>query len=212
MKFWLDDMNELLKFQIIIKKNMNDVEYYNTLSRIVLFGSSILYLTTKKAIMLIIGIAALFGIVIIYRNSKENMVNYNNEYPETSHNLYNSDLVYTKPSTDDVHDYNSSDKINEKNNPININRNYYKYYNHRNNLSRKKQFHSYTKFLDFLYPQRKLQFCKEMHCNGCYKVWNSIYPNKHTSPNKHSSVDSIENYEIDNSSEINAISSINIDN
>ena len=185
MKFWLEDTKELTKsFSLIPNKYMSNTEYYNTLSRITIIISVLLFIIFRNKFIFIFAIVLILIIIIRYKNigTIENYNNYTNnknknniliKYP--NNNLYNSNLLYDLSNK--KCNYEISDRTNELNNPININKNYYKYYNNRNNICRKNGFNKYNKFLDFLYPQRNLRFCKEGLQHNCFKVFNNYNVN-----------------------------------
>ena len=185
MKFWLNDTQELTNsLTIIPNKDMNNTEYYNTLTRICIIICTILFIVFRNKMILIFGAAIILIIIVRYKENEniiENMKNYNKEYDDSElitypkNNLYNSDLLYDK--RDIKCNYEISDRNNEINNPINININYYKYYNSRNNICQKNDFKKYNQYLDFLYPNRKVRYCKEGFQTDCFKVDHNYTPN-----------------------------------
>lgn len=183
MKFWLYDTTELTKSSNVIpKRNMSNAEFYNTLSRLVILIIIGAYIIVRHQAVLFIGVGLIFLIFFRYKNIMEKMTNYANVADVVGmdklqpNNLYNSDLVYSKLSNH-YHDYELSDSINEINNPLNANINYYKNYNNRNNISNKKDFKRYDKYLNFLYPNRLVKYCKEGYLDNCFKVEQNYTPN-----------------------------------
>ena len=180
MKFWLEDTKELTNnFTLIPNSNMNDMEYYNTITRIIILVSVIIFIIFRNKFILILGVVFIFISIIKYKN-KDLTEEYTNkpvnvliEYPKN--NLYNSDLIYD--TSNNKCDYKISDRNNEINNPINININYYKYYNNRNNICQKNGIKNYDKFLEYLYPHKKLKYCKEGFNKNCFIVQQNYTPN-----------------------------------
>jgi hypothetical protein len=179
MKFWLDDTKELTNtFSLIPSNDMNNIEYYNTMTRITIIIGVLIFVIFRNKFILILSVVLIFIIIVKYKsNTKENYTNYNNEvlikYP--NNNLYKSDLLYNKNNK--KCDYEISDRNNEINNPINININYYKYYNNRNNICKKNGFDNYNKYLNYLYPNRMVKYCKEGFQHNCFKVKQNYTPN-----------------------------------